>query len=90
MQNGASARLSKSRLLRVVAIDRTIKEETVKCFHYDRHEHLRTHLNDIIAAYNFGRRLERLSGLIPYEHVCKYGLESQKNSLSIQLIKSRD
>ncbi|MBF0857923.1 IS481 family transposase, partial [Gluconobacter sp. LMG 31484] len=31
----------------------------------------RTHLNDFMAAYNFGRRLKTLSGLTPYEYVCK-------------------
>ncbi|WP_373277515.1 IS3 family transposase, partial [Gluconobacter thailandicus] len=40
-------------------------------FHYDSHEQLRTHLNDFMAAYNFGRRLKTLSGLTPYEYVCK-------------------
>ncbi|GAD11629.1 transposase and inactivated derivatives (plasmid) [Gluconobacter frateurii NBRC 103465] len=43
----------------------------VKRFHYDSHEQLRTHLNDFMAAYNFGRRLKTLSGLTPYEYVCK-------------------
>ncbi|MCP1237549.1 IS481 family transposase, partial [Gluconobacter kondonii] len=38
---------------------------------YDSHEQLRTHLNDFMAAYNFGRRLKTLSGLTPYEYVCK-------------------
>ncbi|GCE88556.1 transposase [Komagataeibacter diospyri] len=33
---------------------RTIREATVKRFHYDSHEQLRTHLNDFITAYNFG------------------------------------
>ncbi|TCW21826.1 integrase core domain-containing protein, partial [Gluconobacter oxydans] len=55
----------------VERMNRTIKEATVKRFHYDRHEPLRTHLNDFIAAYNFGRRLKTLSGLTPYEYVCK-------------------
>lgn len=46
---------------------RTIKEATVKHFHYGSHELLRTHLNDFIVAYNFGRRLKTLKGLTPYE-----------------------
>ncbi|MGD7071033.1 integrase core domain-containing protein, partial [Acetobacter sp. AAB5] len=55
----------------VERMNRTIKEATVKRFHYDSHEQLRTHLNDFMAAYNFGRRLKTLSGLTPYEYVCK-------------------
>ena len=46
-------------------MSQTIKEAAVKRFHYDSHEQLRTHLNDFMAAYNFGRRLNALNGLIP-------------------------
>jgi transposase InsO family protein len=38
-------------------MNRTIKDPTVKHFHYDSHEQLRTHLADFMAAYNFARRL---------------------------------
>jgi hypothetical protein len=31
----------------------------------------RGHLDDFVAAYNFGRRLKTLKGLTPYEYVCK-------------------
>ncbi|GBR53346.1 transposase [Gluconobacter sphaericus NBRC 12467] len=55
----------------VERMTRTIREATVKHFHYDSHERLRTHLNDFMAAYNFGRRLKTLNGLTPYECVCK-------------------
>ena len=55
----------------VERMNRTIKEATVKRFHYDDHEQLRRHLDDFIAAYNFGRRLKTLKGLIPYEIVCQ-------------------
>ena len=34
----------------------TIKDATVKRFHYDNHDQLRTHLADVPAAYNFARR----------------------------------
>ena len=55
----------------VERMNRTIKEATVKRFHYDDHEQLRRHLPDFIAAYNFGRRLKTLEGLTPYELICK-------------------
>jgi len=29
------------------------------------------HLADFLAAYNFARRLKTLSGLTPYEYICK-------------------
>tara|TARA_Y200000002_G_C22321045_1_gene512564 strand:+ start:273 stop:446 length:174 start_codon:yes stop_codon:yes gene_type:complete len=31
----------------------------------------RTHLNDLLDAYNYARRLKTLSGLMPYEYICK-------------------
>jgi len=49
----------------------TIKEATVKRFHYENHDQLGAHLADFKAAYNFARRLKTLSGLTPYEYICK-------------------
>jgi transposase InsO family protein len=55
----------------VERMNRTIKDATVKRFHYDDHDQLRQHLDDFMAAYNFGRRLKTLNGLTPYEFICK-------------------
>ena len=60
-----------------VAIDRTIKEATVKRYHYDSHAQLGDHLRDFIDAYNYGRRLKTLRGLTPYEYICKCWKPSQ-------------
>jgi transposase InsO family protein len=55
----------------VERMNRTIKDATVKRFHYDDHDQLKRHLADFISAYNFGRRLKTLKGLTPYEFICK-------------------
>ena len=55
----------------VERMNRTIKEATVKRFHYDDHDQLRRHLADFITAYNFARRLKTLKGLTPCEFICK-------------------
>ena len=55
----------------VERMNRTIKEATVKRFHYDDNDQLRRHLAEFVAAYNFGRRLKTLKGLTPYEFICK-------------------
>lgn len=52
-------------------MNRTIKDATVKRYHYDDHAQLERHLADFIAVYNFGRRLKTLKGLTPYEFICK-------------------
>ena len=55
----------------VERMNRTIKDATVKRYHYDSHDQLRRHLGDFISAYNFGHRLKTLKGLTPYEYICK-------------------
>src|SRR5919206_1459119 len=55
----------------VERMNRTIKDATVKRFHYASHDQLRQHLADFVAAYNFSRRLKTLKGLTPYEFICK-------------------
>ena len=54
----------------VERMNRTIKEATVKRYHYDSHDQLRRHLADFVDAYNFARRLKTLKGLTPYEAIC--------------------
>ena len=55
----------------VKRMNRTIKEATVKRFHYEGHYQLRQHLADFIAAYNFARRLKTIRGLAPYKATCR-------------------
>ena len=53
----------------VERMNRTIKEATVKRYHYDSHQQLEAHLAVFIDAYNYGRRLKTLKGLTPYEFI---------------------
>ncbi len=55
----------------VERMNRTIKEATVQRYYYDSHDQFRRHLDEFVAAYNFGRRLKTLKGLTPYEFICK-------------------
>ena len=55
----------------VERMNRTIKDATVRRYHYDDRAQLERHLADFIAAYNCGRRLKTLKGLTPYEFICK-------------------
>ena len=45
----------------VERMNRTIKEATVKRYHFDSHDQLRGHIGDIVSAYNFARRLKSLT-----------------------------
>ncbi len=51
--------------------NRTIKDATVKRFHYEDHVQLRRRLSHFVDAYNFARRLKTFRGLTPYEFICK-------------------
>ena len=63
--------------------NRTIKDATVKRFHYDDHDQSRQHLANFISAYNFGRRLKTLKGLTPYEFICKqWTIEPERFTLN--------
>lgn len=85
-QHGIDHRLTKPRHPwtngQVERMNRTLKDATVRRYHYDTHEQLRTHLADFVTAYNFARRLKRLGGLTPYEFICKvYQTEPQRFTL---------
>jgi len=74
-QNHIDHRLTKPRHPwtndQVERMNRTLKDATVRRFHYETHDQLRSHLADFIGAYNFGQRLKTLKGLTPYEAICK-------------------
>ncbi len=59
----------------VERMNRTLKDATVRRYHYGTHEQLRSHLQLFLDAYNYGRRLKTLRGLTPYEFVCKTWIE---------------
>jgi transposase InsO family protein len=60
----------------VERMNRTLKEATVRRYHYDSHGQLQEHLATFLAAYNFAKRLKTLRGLTPYEYICKCWTEN--------------
>ena len=52
-------------------MNRTLKDATVKRYHYGSHDQLKTHLGAFLNAYNFAKRLKTLRGLTPYETICR-------------------
>ena len=55
----------------VERMNRTLKEATVRRYHYETHQQLRDHLGAFMDAYNFAKRLKSLHGLTPFEAICK-------------------
>jgi transposase InsO family protein len=55
----------------VERMNRTLKEATVRRYHYETHRQLEEHLAAFLDAYNFAKRLKTLQGLTPYEAICK-------------------
>ena len=54
----------------VERMNRTLKEATVRTYHYKTHAQLREHLAAFLNAYNFAKRLKSLAGLTPHQHIC--------------------
>ncbi len=50
----------------VERMNRTLKEATVRRYHYGSHRQLEDHLAAFLDAYNFAKRLKTLRGLTPY------------------------
>jgi transposase InsO family protein len=53
----------------VERMNRTIKDATVRRYHYDTHDRLREHLKTFLDAYNFAKRLKTLRGLTVFEFI---------------------
>ena len=51
-------------------MNRTVKEATIKAFHYPDLEALRAHVLSFVAAYNFAKHLKRLRWRTPFQAVC--------------------
>ena len=63
----------------VERMNRTLKDATVKRYHYETHDQLVQHLQTFLMAYNLARRLKTLHGLTPYEYICqKWQDESER------------
>jgi transposase InsO family protein len=79
-ENGIEHRLTKPNHPwtngQVERMNRTLKEATVRRYHYDNHDQLREHLATFLAAYNFAKRLKTLRGITPYEYICKCWTEN--------------
>lgn len=61
----------------VERMNRTLKEATVRKYHYRSWSELCEHLNAFLDAYNYGKRLKSLRGLTPYESILKWSQEGE-------------
>jgi hypothetical protein len=59
-------------------MNRTLKEATVRRYHYETHAQLREHLEAFLNAYNFAKRLKTQRGLNLNEHICKAGADQPR------------
>jgi transposase-like protein len=51
-------------------MNRTVKDATVKAFHYDNLESLKAHVLAFVTAYNFAKHLKALRWRTPYQMIC--------------------
>jgi transposase InsO family protein len=52
-------------------MNRTIKDATVKAFHYDHLRSLKAHVLAFVTAYNFAKHLKALKWRTPYQVICE-------------------
>ncbi len=51
-------------------MNRTVKDATVKAFHYETTQALRAHVLAFVAAYNFAKHLKALRWRTPFQTIC--------------------
>lgn len=85
-ENGIEHRLTKPNHPwtngQVERMNRTLKDATVKRYHYETHEQLKTHLQLFLDADNHAKRLKTLKGLTPYEFICKTWTDEPERFMS--------
>ena len=52
-------------------MNRTVKDATVKVFHYETLESLSDHVQAFVMAYNFAKHLKRLRWRTPFQAICE-------------------
>ena len=52
-------------------MNRTVKDATVKVFHYPDLESLKAHVLAFVTAYNFAKHLKRLRWRTPFQAICE-------------------
>src|SRR5687768_14878958 len=52
-------------------MNRTVKDATVKVFHYPDLESLKAHVLAFVTAYTFGKHLKRLQWRTPFQAICE-------------------
>lgn len=71
-------------------MNRTIKEATIKAFHYPDLESLRAHVHAFVCAFNFARHLKALRWKTPYQTVVEAWQKIQLYSKPTLVTSSRD
>lgn len=51
-------------------MNRTVKEATIKAFHYPNLESLKAHVLAFVSAYNFAKHLKALQWRTPFQMIC--------------------
>ena len=59
-------------------MNRTLKEATVRRYHYGSLGELEKHLQTFVDAYNFAKRLKSLKGLTSFEYIFKCWTDDEK------------
>ena len=58
--------------------NRTVKEATIKAYHYENLESLKAHVCAFVSAYNFAKHLKAIRWKTPFEAICQAWTKTPK------------
>jgi hypothetical protein len=71
-------------------MNRTVKDATVKVYHYDDLVSLNAHVLTFVTAYNFAKPLNALRWRTPYQVICDAWTKTPQSSKSTRTTSFRD
>jgi len=71
-------------------MNRTVKDATIKTFHYSDIESLKAHVLAFVSAYNFAKHLKALQWRTPFKTICDAWKRTQTRLKSTRTTSSRD
>jgi len=51
-------------------MNRTVKQATIRAYHYDDLESLKAHVLSFVTTYNFAKHLKALRWKTPFQSIC--------------------
>ena len=71
-------------------MNRTVKQATIRAYHYDDLESLKAHVLSFVTTYNFAKHLKALKWKTPFQSICDAWKSNPQRLRSIRTTSFRD